>query len=373
MKRTIAALALLLLLVAGVRSYAQTTQPVAAKKVYFWTALWPDMLGKYDPEKDALVEKVKLKNGLWYGWQLTPDSKRAFVITGQRTIIEIVDLVTKQVVDEHKFAEQGFITRIERTMQVPGGTHLYIRVSRIKLVDDHYEEKKEEWLHYNLAERKIEKRMKDLPEAIRRGARISPDGKKWHCFGRDLTIVDPVTLKEEGKIELSKPLYAGMGALRVDSGEDFFNNKNPDAYRFLYTMSDPVKKNRTIFGLLDLDMKEKKVSNLVEWGSDPGTMGMSISYDKKFAAAQLGGFRGGGDGGGKSRLAMFDLSNGKKLCEQTHEFRPRRWMMGIAPDGSKVYIGGAGNDLDVFDSKLNFIKTVWLEHDLSGNWEAVEE
>ena len=65
--------------------------------------------------------------------------------------------------------------------------------------------------------------------------------------GKDITVVDPKTLKEEGKIELSKPAYAGMGALRV-RGADFFESRNADAYRMFYTMSDPVKKNRSIFG-----------------------------------------------------------------------------------------------------------------------------
>ena len=48
-------------------------------------------------------------------------------------------------------------------------------------------------------------------------------------------------------------------------------------------------------------------------------------------------------------------------------------MMGISPDGKKVYIGGAGNDLEVFDDKLQRLKQVWLDADLGGNFIEIEE
>lgn len=357
---------------------AQTSQPASApaapKKVYFWCTMWPDLLGKFDPETDTIVDKIKLKRGLWYNLTNSMFGDRFIVVTGQQAIIEEVDRRQKTTVAEHSFVEKDYIIRIEQVKEVPLNTHWYVRINKVKLVDDHYEKAQSEWLYYNRAEKKIEKRMKELPEQIRRGSVVSPDGKKWHIFGKDIAVLDPVTMKEEGKIELSKPLYTGMGALRVDVEDDFFDRKNPDTYRFMYSMSDPVKKNRSLIGMIDVDMKNMKIASMDEWGWNPGVWGLRISHDKKFAAAQLGGRFGGGGDDGKTKLAIYDLTQkAKKVCEAEHTFRPRRWLMGISPDGKKVYVGGAGNDLEVFDDKLQRLKQVWLDADLGGNFTEIEE
>jgi hypothetical protein len=373
--------ALLLALFAGTAAHAQDTRPASApaaetqsrRKVSFWCTLWPDLLGRFDPERDEIVERVKLRNGLWYDWRLNAARTHFFVVTGQRMVVEVVDIARRAVVAEHSFMEQGFVTRVDRVLEVPGGKRWYVRVDRVKLSGDHYELEPSEWLDYDVVEKKIHKRMKELPEPIRRGARVSPDGTKWHCFGADLVIVDPVTLAEEGRIELSKPLYSGMGALRLSAGDDFFDFRDPAAYRFLYTMRDPVKKNRTVYGLVDLDMKERRVARLQEWGRNPGVSGFRVAWNRQVAAAEIGGQGGETDGNRRRRFALFDLTNGKKICEAEHELRPRRWLVAISPDGSKVYIGGAGNDLEVLDARLRPLKQVWLDADLGDRFVEVEE
>lgn len=352
---------------------APATQPAGPKKVFFWCLIWPDSIGKFDPETDTLVDKIKTKNGLVHEWKRSSFGDQFLVVTGQKMIVEVLDIKTKTTIDQHVFAETGYVVRVDDVREIPGNTHWYVRVSRIKLIDDHYDVDKPETLYYNIKEKKIEKRMKEAPRELR-GAIISPDKKKWHVLGSDIKVIDPVTLKEESKIELSKPLYFGMGPLRVSGDDDFYHHQNPDAYRFIYTMRDPVKKNRSLFGLIDINMKEMKIEKMTEWGKDPGVWNFQLAWNNKVAVAQGGGgFGGRGDDEGRSMLTLFDLSNGQKIREAEHKFRPRRWLMGISPDGKKIYIGGAGNDLEVFDQDLKPLKQVWLDGDLGGNFVVSEE
>ena len=337
-------------------------------KTYFWFTQWPNFVAKFDPVADRVVGKVELKNGIFFGMDVSHDKKKFFVITAQRYVVEVIDREKMEVVEEHPFTKDGWIQRVRSLRECPGGTHWYVRIDRVKVELDRHKIEESQWLYYNVAEKKIEKTMKDLPRAIRSGARISPDGKKWHVFGRDLKIIDPETLEEDGKIELSKPLYTGMNALRV-RGADFFHGNNPNAYRMVYTMQDPVKTKRTLIGRLDLDLENRRVVNLREWGADPGIWRFHMDRDCKVGV----GSTWGGRNSGRTRMVLYDLENGGMLSETWEEFRPRRNLTGISPDGTKIYVGGAGSDFLVFDRQFKRMKTVWLDGEIGGGFNAIVE
>ena len=93
---------------------------------------------------------------------------------------------------------------------------------------------------------------------------------------------------------------------------------------------------------------------------------MRISHRKMVGVAMAGGFGGGGDRDNKTRLVMIDLKTGKKLADVSEEFRPRRSLVAISPEGDKVYIGTAGSDFEIFDANLKRLKTVELEGEIVG-------
>jgi hypothetical protein len=117
--------------------------------------------------------------------------------------------------------------------------------------------------------------------------------------------------------------------------------------------------------VLDLDLRQNKVANVTEWGLNPGVFSWRIAGDKPIGAAMGGGF-GGDRGERRTKLTLFDLATGTKLAEVQEEFRPRRHLAAIAPDGSKIYIGGAGSDFEVFDAELKRLKTVELDGEVAG-------
>ena len=353
---------------------ASTAQEAATPgpRASFWFATYPDFLTQFDPVTDQVLRTVKLRGGMFWDVELAHDERRMFVVTSQQTKIEVVDLQKGEVVDEHGFAEEGFVIRVRSLLEVPGGAKWYVRVDRVKREIDRFSFEPSEWLLYDLATRKVEKRQKELPKALRGGARISPDGRSWHVSTEDgdLAIVDPATDKETARIDLHTPRFAGAGALRF-SGQDLLFGRDPVRYRALFSSSDPIEKNRSTWGVMEIDLVANRVAQVTEWGVDPGIWGLQISANGRRAAAMSGGFGERSERG--ARLQVFDLETGKRLAEAYEQFRPRRRLVAISPDGSKFYVGVAGSDLEVFDAQCRRLKTVEFDGEISGQIHVVHD
>lgn len=333
----------------------------------FYFATYPDFVVQFDPKTDEIVRKIKLQNGMPWGATLLHDQQRFAVITDRQTKIEIVDRAKGEVTDVHDFAEEGYIIRVRSVMEHPGGARWYVRTERIKKEIDRYKFERGQYLLYDPAEKKVEKKLKRLPRALSSGARISPDGKYWHVFARggDLRVLEPETLKEVGKVDLSTPLFTGMGRLNLGRTDLFFG-ENPKMYRMLCTVSDPVQRNRTAWGYVDIDLDSYEIGDFVEWGRGPSGWGTYVARDAKLAVANAGGF-GGRGGSSKSTIALYDLETGRKLRDMDVSMRPRQSLSGISPDGTKIYIGGAGSDFQVYNAEtMEKIKVVELDGEIYG-------
>jgi hypothetical protein len=350
-----------------------------AGKQYFWFTMYPNFLAQYDPTTDALVKKVELKHGLFWNTTLTHDRKRMLVVTDQQQTIEVVDLATGTVVAEHAFREEGFILRIRDVRECPGGVHWLVRTDRVKKQVDRYAFEAAQWLLYDTASKKIVRKPRKLPDPLERGAQLSADGTQWLQQDDDgnLRFLNARTCKEEAKIDLRTPRFFGAGAIRL-TGTDLLDRRDPNRALMLFTSTDPVEKNRTIWGLCELDLQQKRVVDVQEWGPQQSAWGMRVATRKRVAAAMTG-FGGGGFGGErsggetpKSRLLLFDLNDGRKIADVQEEFRPRRSLVAISPDADKIYIGTAGSDFEVFDAQLKRLKTVELDGEVVGRIHVVD-
>jgi hypothetical protein len=367
--------ALLLALAVCAPELAQASQETQR---FFYVRAWPDKLIKFDPDDDEVVGVLTNQKGVCHDTELLHDKKRLLQVTGQRSYVEVVDLEKFEVVDVHHFSEAGFVTRISEVREQPGGARWYVKLDRIELILDHYVLRDPQWLDYDVAEKKVgEKKLDELPKAIRRGARLSPDGTKWHVFGKDITVVDPKDFEELGKIEISKPQYTGLGAMSVQ-GEDLFGGRRPDAYRFLYTMRDPVNSKRSILGMVDIDLNTNRVSNFRELCASPPVWGWRVTKDLRYAIGQMSEGRGGGqEGQAQGRdpetvLYTLDLSSGKKVRETRLTLRNGLHLSAVAPDGSKLYFAGRGHEIVVYDDEHRYLKTVELPGESDGSMVAVD-
>ncbi|MEC7584783.1 MAG: hypothetical protein VYE77_10740 [Planctomycetota bacterium] len=344
---------------------AKAPAPVA-DSAQFYFATYPDFLVQFDPVTDEVVRKIQFQNGMPWSINLLHDNNRFAVVTDQRKKVEIIDRRLGEVTSVHDFSEDGYIIRVRSIREIPGGKQWYVTLDRIKKELDRYKFESAQYLLSDVEKQEVVKKLRRLPQALGRGARISPCGKYWHVFGRggDLQILDPESLDEVAKIDLSTPLFTGMPRLTIGR-TDLFDGENPKMYRMLCTLSDKVQKNRTTWGYVDIDLENHKIGDLVEWGLGPSGWGTYVAKDAKRAVARGSSLRSSGDT--HQQIVLYDLENGRKLREFSVEFRPRQSLSGISPDGSKVYIGGAGSDFMVYDADtLEKIRTVELDGELYG-------
>lgn len=344
-------------------------------KQSFWFTVYPNFLAQFDPATDTVTRKVELKRGLFWSTNLTHDRKRILVVTDQQQSVEVVDLASGTVTSEHKFAEDGFILRIRDLRECPGGLHWLVRTERVKKEIDRYSFEAAQWLLYDVANHKVVRKLARLPEALDRNAQLSADGTQWLTQDGDgnLEFLDARTMKPQGKIDLKTPRHFGAGAIRL-SGTDLLDRRDPARALMLFTSTDPVETRRTSWGLVELDLAGKKIVRVDEWGPSQSSWGLRVASRKPIGALLGGGGFGGGDrnGDNRSRLLLFDLTNGKKIAEAFEEFRPRRSLVAISPDGDKVYMGVAGSDFEVFDGQLKRLKTVELDGEIVGRIHVVD-
>ena len=340
-------------------------------KQSFWFTMYPNFLAQYDPTTDTLVKKVEMKRGMFWSTRLTHDRKRMLVVTDQQQSIEVVDLATGTVTSEHPFREEGITLRIRDVRECPGGVHWLVRTERVKKEIDRYSFEAAQWLLYDSSTQKVVRKVRKLPEAMERGAQLAADGTHWLHQDDDgnLLFLDARTFKEQGRIDLKTPRFFGAGAIRL-TGTDLLDRRDPNRALMLFTTTDPVEKSRSSWGLCELDLAQKRIVDVQEWGPQQSAWGMRVAAKKKIGAAMSGSFGRGDDT--RSRLFLFDLTTGKKLVEATEEFRPRRSLVAISPDADKVYIGVAGSDFEVFDGQLKRLKTVELDGEIVGTIHVVD-
>lgn len=348
-------------------------EPVAAPplsglqgKQYFWFTMYPGYLVKFDPETDQVVLKVKFVGGLYWRTTLTHDQKRMLVVTDQERTIEVVDLVEGKLVGNHLFQEDGYILRVKSVRECPGGKFWLVQTDRVKKEIDRYSFEPSQWLLYDTEKQQVVRKLRKLPEALSRGAQLSADGTHWISErDGDLTFLDGRTFKELGRIDLSTPRFFGAGPIRL-SGTDLLDGRDPTRARMLFTSSDPVNKRRSFWGVVDLDLENRAVLSVTEWGASQRSWGMRVAHKARVAAAMSGGR------GDESRLVTYDLDTGAKLKEAYYEFRPRRSLVAISPDGNKLYVGVAGSDFEVFDRDLQRLPTVEFDGEVSGQIYTVD-
>lgn len=345
-----------------------------AGKQSFWFTMYPHFVAQFDPDTDTLVRKVELKRGMFWSTHLTHDRKRLLVVTDQQQAIEVVDLAAGTVVAEHPFREDGFVLRVRDVRECPGGVHWLVRTERVKKEIDRWSFEPAEWLLYDSAAQKVVRKVRRLPEAMDRGAQLAADGTRWLAQDEDgnLLFLDARTLREQGRIDLKTPRFFGAGPIRL-TGTDLLDRRDPARALLLFTTTDPVEKNRTSWGLVELDLQQRRVVDVQEWGPSQNTWGLRVAPRAFVGVAMVGGFGGGGgERDGRARLLRFDLRTGQKLAEVQEEFRPRRSLVAISPDGAKAYVGTAGSDFEVFDAGLKRLKTVEFDGEVVGRIHVVD-
>jgi hypothetical protein len=113
----------------------------------------------------------------------------------------------------------------------------------------------------------------------------------------------------------------------------------------VFNSSDPIVHNR-VFGLACFDLNTRQIDFKPIGPAPVGMAGFQVTPDRKSAYAVV---TTGNHGTKRCEFWAFDLTS-DRVTDRAEVPCRTRFTMGISTDGKKLYIYGAGFDIEVYDA-----------------------
>lgn len=325
-----------------------------------------------DEAQGKVVDRIRLETGLPIGLRLSHDKKTIYVTTNDHTGVEVIDVATHKVVNKFVLNDATHRYRMNGAAPDPQGKVLYTTTTLITKLVDRYEIGKPKYTVIDMAQQKISKTV-DEPGTDSEGGgggggggrggggfEVSPDGKYLYQFGSNITVLNSDDFKVVDHVELSQPEAPAMEGMGLGMVQEALSNPNQRVS--LFNFSDPIIHNR-VFGLGRFDLNTRKF-DFTPIGPAPAAMGqLHVTPDGKSAYTIVTN----GTGGNK-RCEFWALDMATSRLTRTAEVPCRaRYSFGLSSNGKKVYIYGAGFEIEVYDTATFKQEAVWdLGNDMTG-------
>ncbi|MBV8730472.1 MAG: hypothetical protein JO336_11770 [Acidobacteriia bacterium] len=328
---------------------------------------YPAAVLVFDEQKAQIVDRIPLNTGAPLGIRLSPDHKKIYVTTIDRNGIEVIDVASRKVTNNFVLNTADKQFRIFNGAADPEGKLYYAVTKEIDKFPEHYEVARPKYTVIDLAQQKIVRTV-EIPkeeEGTNQGdfgvgsIEVSPDGKYVYQFGEKITILQASDFKVVDHIDLASPYAPGMENIHFGGDLDLINETGQ--HTAMFVSSDPVVHNR-VFGLARFDLNTRDM-NFKPIGPAPaGIAGFEVTPDKKKGYAVV---TSGIHGTKRCEFWSFDLT-GDRITQRAEVPCRTRFTLGISTDGKKLYIYGAGFDIEVYDAAtLKYEKTWDLNTDVT--------
>ncbi len=328
---------------------------------------YPDSILVVDEAQGKVIDEIKLATGLPRSLRLSADKKTIYVSTNDHNGFEVIDVATRKVTNHFVLDDATHRYRVMGGAPDPAGKLVYTSTTEITKQADRYVIGKPKYTIVDLAQQKIVKSV-DEPSngggrgggGFRGGFEVSPDGKYLYQFGQQVTVLNSSDFSEVEKIDLQLPEGQPMENLNLGGLQEALSE--PDQRVSLFNYSDPIVHNR-VFGLARFDLNTRKFE-FTPIGPSPNTLGgLFVAPDKKmgYTVTQNGN-------GGNKRCEFWGLDLTTTKLARTAEVPCRtRFSFGLSTNGKKLYIYGAGYEIEVYDAVTFQREAVWdLGHDMTG-------
>nr|HUA17691.1 hypothetical protein [Bryobacteraceae bacterium] len=328
---------------------------------------YPASVLVFDEGQQKIVDRIPLFTGTPMTIRLSSDHKKIYVTTIDHNGIEVIDVASRKVINHFELNTPTKQYRLFNGAADPDGKYFYAVTKEITRFPEHYEVSKPKYTLVDLQQQKIVK-MVDIPkeeEAANEGdygvgsIDVSPDGKYLYQFGEKITILQASDFKVIDHIDLARPDQPGMENLHFGSDLDLINE--PGDHTAMFVWSDPVVHNR-VFGLARFDLSTRHMDFKPIGPVPAGIAGFEVTPDKKWGYTVVST---GINGTKRCEFWRFDLTSDR--ITNTAEVPCRtRFTLGISTNGKKLYIYGAGFDIEVYDAAtLKYEKTWDLNNDVT--------
>ena len=313
---------------------------------------YPDSVLVFDEAKGKIVDRIHLDTGLPTGLRLSQDKKKIFVTTNDHAGVEVIDVATRKVINHFELDNGNKRFRFNGGVPDPDGKLLYAVTTEITKQVDRYEIGKPKYTVIDVDGQKIARTVDMAPEDERAagggggrggGFQISPDGKFLYQFRDAVVIMNTSDFKVVDRLPLSKPELPGMES--ISFGGQLDSIAEPGMYVSVFNSSDPIVHVRE-FGIGRFDLTSHKMSFSPIGPSPTGMTGLQVAPDKRSAYTVVSN---GTHGNKRCEFWAFDLTSNH--LARTMEVPCRtRFSFGMSSDGKKLYIFGAGFEIEVYDA-----------------------
>jgi hypothetical protein len=228
----------------------------------------------------------------------------------------------------------------------------------IDMFPEHFEVGKARYTVIDLAQQKIV-RTADMSREDELSSRlafeVSPDEKYLYQFGSKITILQTSDFKVVDTLDLAQPDFAGMENVRLGGDLDLIGQ--PGVHTSIFTSADPIVHNR-VFGLARLDLATRQVNYDPIGPAPPGMAGLQVTPDKKLAYTIVAN---GMHGNKRCEFWAFDLTT-DRLTQKVEVPCRTRFSFSMSSDGKKLYIYGAGFEIEVYDTATLKLQKTWDLH-----------
>jgi hypothetical protein len=323
---------------------------------------YPARVLVFDEAKGQVVDSIPLTTGTPMSIRLAPDHKKIYVTTIDQNGIEVIDVATRQVINHFVLNTPTKQYRFRGGAPDPEGKLFYTVSKEIEKFPEHYEVARSKYTVIDLAQQKIVKTvdMSKQDEYTNRLAfEVSSDGKYLYQFGPKITVFQTADFKVAGEIDLARPDFPGMENVRLGGDLDLISQ--PGVHTSIFNSADPIVHNR-VFGLARLDLATRQVDFKPIGPAPSGMAGLQVTPDKKTAYTIVAN---GAFGNKRCEFWAFDLAS-DRLTEKAEAPCRTRFSFGMSSDGKKLYIYGAGFEIEVYDTATLKLEKTWdLQNDVT--------
>ncbi|HTS61199.1 MAG TPA: hypothetical protein VMH28_04200 [Candidatus Acidoferrales bacterium] len=325
---------------------------------------YPNSVLVFDEGQGKIVGRIPLTTGLPSSLRLSQDRKTIYVTTLDHSGVEVIDVATRKVTNKFVLDTETRRYRLYGGTPDPEGKLIYTTTTEIDKQADRYEIAKPKYTVIDLSGQKIARTV-EMPREEqnafggRGGFEVSPDGKYLYQFRENVIILNAADFKEVDRIDLAKPELPGLETIGFGGLLDSISE--PGQRVTLVISTDPVVHNR-VFGIGRFDLATRKFS-FTPIGPAPAAMsGFHVAPDKKSAYTVISN---GQHGNKRCEFWAFDL--GTNRISKTAEVPCRtRFSFGMSTDGKKLYLYGAGFEIEVYDAAtLKYERTWDLNNDVT--------
>jgi len=324
---------------------------------------YPNAILVFDESKGQIVDRIPLVTGTPMSIRMAQDHKKIYVTTIDHNGIEVIDVATRKVINHFELNTATKQYRFRGGAVDPEGKLFYTVTREIDKLPEHFDVAKPKYTVIDLTQQKIVK-TEGMPAEDEQGNRmsfeVSPDGKYLYQFGPKIKILQTSDFKVVDTLDLAAPDFDGMENVRLGGDLDLISQ--PGMHTSIFNSADPIVHNR-VFGLARLNLTTRQVDYDPIGPAPSGMRGLQVTPDKKFAYTIVSN---GANGNRVCEFWKFDLTS-DHVTQRAEVPCRTRFNLGMSSNGEKLYIYGAGFDIEVYDTATFKLQKTWdLNNDVTG-------